>query len=173
MLHVRLARAEDARAVAEIQCLGWKAAYQGILDDALLEKLSIERRTPVWEKQLVSPPYTHLVASQGASGPVQGFAGFGPSRDDDLPPHVAELLAMYVLPESWGQGYGRALWNQMAELLAGADFRQVSLWVLRDNAPARRFYERMGCRPDGAQRMQPSIQATECRYLADCEKSPP
>ena len=33
---------------------------------------------------------------------------------------------------------------------AGAGYSSVTLWVLRDNRRARRFYERAGFAPDGA-----------------------
>ena len=33
---------------------------------------------------------------------------------------------------------------------SGAGYRSITLWVLRDNQRARRFYERAGFAPDGA-----------------------
>jgi GNAT superfamily N-acetyltransferase len=72
-----------------------------------------------------------LVVAEDA-GRIVGFVAFD----------RRQLHALYVLSAYWGQGVGR-------RLLAAAGPVQ-ELWVLRDNARARRFYERHGWRPDGA-----------------------
>jgi GNAT superfamily N-acetyltransferase len=62
---------------------------------------------------------------------------------DDVPAGVAEVHsgvpdALYVLPDRSGEGLGSAL-------LAAAEREGVhSLWVLRENIAARRFYEARG-----------------------------
>jgi GNAT superfamily N-acetyltransferase len=58
------------------------------------------------------------------------------------------LESMFVRPEAWGQGVGRAVHDEAVELLraAGAGAR---LWVLEQNEAARRFYEHRGWRHDG------------------------
>nr|MDQ3823681.1 GNAT family N-acetyltransferase [Actinomycetota bacterium] len=56
--------------------------------------------------------------------------------------------ALYVVPAAWRQGVGSALHDAaVEELRAVSD--EARLWVLADNADARRFYERRGWRPDG------------------------
>ncbi|MFF3784882.1 GNAT family N-acetyltransferase [Streptomyces sp. NPDC001933] len=72
-----------------------------------------------------------------------------------------------MAPEQIGTGAGRAL---MAEILtrATADgFQDLALWVLKENAPARRFYERAGFGPDGAEESFEAGGALvpEVRYL--------
>lgn len=65
---------------------------------------------------------------------------------------------MYVRKASQRQGIGTKLLCAMASDLSGRGYAAVSLWVLRENAPARLFYERYGAeviaeredaRPDG------------------------
>lgn len=58
----------------------------------------------------------------------------------------------------------------MAEILArsAADgFPDLSLWVLKENAPARRFYERAGFAPDGAEEpfQVGGVLVPEVRYV--------
>ena len=44
-------------------------------------------------------------------------------------------------------------------------YRCIMLWVLEDNARARRFYERAGFAPDGARHGLPDLGGvTEIRY---------
>lgn len=50
-----------------------------------------------------------------------------------------ELHALYVMPGHWGTGAADALHRRVVPLLGDA-----TLTVIRDNARARRFYERNG-----------------------------
>lgn len=60
----------------------------------------------------------------------------------------ADLLRLYVRPQSQGQGIGRAL--LYAGLAAAGQPASVSLEVERDNGSAIRFYRRIGFRPRDA-----------------------
>ena len=75
-----------------------------------------------------------------------GFASLGPSRDEH---GVGELYAIYVDPDEWSRGAGRALIERAEERLA-EEYAEATLWVLEDNPRARRFYEAAGWQPDGA-----------------------
>jgi GNAT superfamily N-acetyltransferase len=59
------------------------------------------------------------------------------------------LCQLFVRPEAWGTGVAAELHDRAIELGA----RQ--LWVMEQNARARRFYERRGWRPDGRTRIVP------------------
>lgn len=78
-----------------------------------------------------------------------GFASFGPSRDEDAAPDTGELYAIYLAPEAWGKGAGRALLVRAEHELLATGFRAATLWVLEGNDRARRFYEAGGWGPDG------------------------
>ena len=67
-------------------------------------------------------------------------------------PSDEDLSALLVLPDGYrGERLRRseipALVAAIAHGLAGAGHRAMVLWVLRDNAPSRRFYESLGARP--------------------------
>lgn len=62
---------------------------------------------------------------------------------------VGELYALYVTPDWWSAGAGRALMGRVLTALETDGYRRVVLWVLADNGRARRFYERAGFAPDG------------------------
>ena len=56
---------------------------------------------------------------------------------------------MYVRPQFWGRGIGRALYDACLGYLREQDFELATLWVLDRNARAREWYERLGWRITG------------------------
>jgi ribosomal protein S18 acetylase RimI-like enzyme len=98
------------------------------------------------------PHFTTLVAERGFD--VVGFVTVAPYRtnlraDSADPAAGAEVWAIYVLPELWGRGIGRALMTAGLDLLVEADLGPARLWTLEDNEIGRRFYERYGFALDG------------------------
>jgi ribosomal protein S18 acetylase RimI-like enzyme len=85
---------------------------------------------------------------------------YGPSRDDDIP--GTEVYAIYVLPEEFSTGMGRALMAAAVAELPGA--AEVGLWVLADNPRARRFYERFGFTLSGRSKTLPHPPLQEVHY---------
>jgi GNAT superfamily N-acetyltransferase len=60
---------------------------------------------------------------------------------------------LYVIPERWGTGLSGELHDRALELVRGLGAASCKLWVLEDNARARRFYERRGWRENGESRV--------------------
>ena len=75
-----------------------------------------------------------------------GFSSYGAARGEE---GVGELFTIYVLPETWGLGVGRALMRETLSRLRRHDYTEAVLWVLEDNPRTRRFYERAGWHADG------------------------
>ncbi|WP_274918939.1 GNAT family N-acetyltransferase [Streptomyces sp. WZ-12] len=151
----------DVDAVAEVRVRGWRSAYRGLMPPAYLAALSVaedaERRREWFARR--RPEAWELVAER--SGKVVGWLAAGPARDPDLAPGggelsgrspAAELLALYVAPPLIGTGVGRALLAAGTARARARGFGALSLWVVRGNARAQRFYERAGFAPDGAER---------------------
>jgi GNAT superfamily N-acetyltransferase len=157
---VRQATAKDALAIETIRVNGWRAAYRHVLPTRNLDAMAVDETR--WRERLRRPPagWSTIVADR--DGTVVGFASVGPSRDER---GVGELYAIYVDPESWSTGAGRALIERAEELLRKR-FRQATLWVLEDNPRARRFYEVAGWSTDGAHKAEErwGVLAPEVRY---------
>jgi ribosomal protein S18 acetylase RimI-like enzyme len=79
-----------------------------------------------------------------AEGNVAGFVSFGASRDPDSVPSTGEIEAIYVLPAYWGTGVGFALWQVAQRWLIERRFTSATLWVLKNNTRAIRFYSAAG-----------------------------
>jgi GNAT superfamily N-acetyltransferase len=167
---VRRAAQRDAPLVAGIHIRTWQRAYRGQLPDAFLDAMGaqFERRTSFWADQIRVraglDDRAILVAEE--DGTVVGFATCGPSEDEPRDEAVGEVYAIYVEPDHWGSGHGRALFGAATAVLTDAGFREATLWVLATNARARRFYEIAGWRTDGATKTEHrgDVALHEVRY---------
>jgi ribosomal protein S18 acetylase RimI-like enzyme len=157
-MDVRAATGADAEAVRRVQEESWRVAYAHVFPAEQLAADFVD--ADYWRRTIEVPPpgWTLLVAGD----PVVGFACVGPSRDEDL---VGELYAIYVSPDAWSTGAGRAL-IERAEARLARDYQDATLWVLEANPRARRFYERAGWHPDGARKHYErwGVAAPEIRY---------
>ncbi|MEU3649272.1 GNAT family N-acetyltransferase [Lentzea sp. NPDC034063] len=151
---VRPAVVADAPAVAAVHVQTWQAAYRGLVPDSVLDELSVEARTSMWERGIPrGGVWVGLVDSA-----VAGFVAVGPSREPDA---AFELYAIYVLPSAWDTGLGHELARAALE-----GQQDVVLWVFDENPRARRFYERLGFRADGTVKTETigGAELKEIRY---------
>jgi len=141
-MHVRRAILSDARGIATTHVAAWRVAYRGIVPDAYLDALSIDRRESVWTKILAKDTTAVWVAV--VADAIVGWISVAGSRDPDASPRTAELWAIYVDPAHWRAGVGRALWACAASHLASSGHADVTLWVLKNNERALAFYRSEG-----------------------------
>ena len=162
----------DCDRVAEIRVRGWQRAYRGIVPQSYLDAMSVtqdaERRRLRFEESLRGDgKLVNLVAV--TDGEVIGWLCHGPYREGEVPAEDAELYAIYVHPDRLGAGVGRALIQESIRRCRAAGHPRMYLWVLEENARARRFYERSGFRPDGTQ--EPfevdGVEVPEVRYVKE------
>jgi GNAT superfamily N-acetyltransferase len=178
----------DAAQIAAVMQASWRAAYQGIFAPEVIGRVTANDggarvrqsfRTRPWQKTFVAVPSPQPQdgRERDAADGIVGYAFFGPEQDvlgapwpHPLSPEgqqgqVAELYALYVHPAWWSTGTGRALMDRVLDTASAAGYSSVRLWVLRDNARARRFYERAGFAPDGASHTLEGLGGvTEIRY---------
>jgi ribosomal protein S18 acetylase RimI-like enzyme len=158
---VRDATADDVAAIAQIHVDAWRAAYRGQIADAYLDSLNVAERAKMWSGAVARPAPARLVVTE----PLTGFCFYGPSRDAE--DGVAEIFAVYVRPESWRQGAGRLLCSHALHAARERECSSITLWVLKTNQAAHRFYERIGYAADGAERVNTRLTGftlPEVRY---------
>ncbi|UYQ65486.1 GNAT family N-acetyltransferase [Streptomyces peucetius] len=153
-MRVRDMTIDDCDAVATIRVGGWRFAYTGLVPQSYLDAMNAaddaaERRSLLVDG--AGAGVSNVVAEW--AGEVVGWGCFGPLRDEGGEKHreVCELYAIYVRPERISSGVGHALMAELTGRARAAGFQEMVLWVLRDNARARRFYERAGFTPDGTE----------------------
>jgi L-amino acid N-acyltransferase YncA len=139
-----------------VQTRTWQAAYDHVFPTNRLAGLVEEHRAEQWHDWLTDPaPRRHVLVAEQEDGEVVGFASVGPTDDPEANVEVVgELYAIYVLPQAWGRGVGRALMRELLERLRGEGFREAILWVLEDNPRTRRYYELSGWHHDGGRKEQ-------------------
>ena len=135
---IRALRPQDSRLeVSAIYEESWRWAYRGIAPQAYLDALPPGR----WAAFIDTPGIYTLVADDG--GALAGTASFCASRFPEYE-GMGEIVSLYLREPYAGRGLGRALLEAAAAALAAQGFEDIFLWVLEENACARRFYERAG-----------------------------
>ena len=149
IVEVRKAAAQDASGIAFVHVRSWQVAYRGHMPDEFLDGLDVEKRTNMW-REVTQDPDKIVFVAEDWDGNIVGFSALGPSRDADANPNTAEVAAIYVHPEKWKKGIGRALLCASLDQVRKCKFDQITLWVLEGNQRARSFYESFGFIQDGA-----------------------
>jgi ribosomal protein S18 acetylase RimI-like enzyme len=144
---LRPATPDDSDAIAALHVACWVETYRGLLPDPLIDGMNLPDRTVQWQRALERRADVQVIVAEAADGALLGFVSGGPTRSAALAT-VDEVYAIYLLKRAQRQGLGRALLQSLAAHLAVKSMTpaqlSLGLWVLRDNAPARAFYERMG-----------------------------
>jgi ribosomal protein S18 acetylase RimI-like enzyme len=146
---VRKATVQDASAIAVVHVRSWQVAYRGHMPDEYLDGLDVDKRANMW-RQLAQDADKIILVAEDSEGNIVGFSALGPSRDVDADPNTAEVAAIYVHPEEWKKGIGRALLSASLDQIRKRKFDQLTLWVLEGNQRARSFYESFGFIQEGA-----------------------
>lgn len=137
---IRPAIPEDAAAIAQVQVASWRTTYAGIVPDAYLAGLEVDRFRQHWHQQLSAGELLLFVAedSRGVFGFITGGKLREPVADYD-----GELYAIYLLADRQTRGAGRALTLTLAASLKAAGFTSMVVWALEQN-PAVGFYQHLG-----------------------------
>jgi GNAT superfamily N-acetyltransferase len=165
---VRDATPDDAGAIGRIKRDGWRAAYRGLLPDAVLDALDAEQLATDFASGIrelgTEDPTTRAFLVAERAGVVVGYVVLGPYRWDELP-GAGEVYAIYVDPPCWGGGAGRALMAAAETRLRRLGHREAALWVLEGNRVGMGFYESVGWHADGAHGERCEVEgAPEVRY---------
>jgi ribosomal protein S18 acetylase RimI-like enzyme len=146
-MKIRLATTDDADPLAAVHIRTWQVAYRGLIPDETLDSLDVEDRAGRWRAYLAEDHTDTFVALH--DGSIIGFCSIEPSRDEaEARSGVGELTSLYVDPDHWRVGAGRALCDAAIAQAQDRQFQTLILWVLEANRGARNFYESMGFQLD-------------------------
>ena len=138
---IRPALQDDAAEIARVHVAAWRSSYQGLLADDFLASLSEAGYTDRW-RRVIGDRASRVFVVEEPEG-IVGFASGGRERAGESG-FAGELYAIYIVAGSQRKGHGRELVRAVAAALREMGLRDMIVWVLRDNAPAREFYERLG-----------------------------
>jgi ribosomal protein S18 acetylase RimI-like enzyme len=137
----------DAADLARVHVTSWRETYAGLLPSGYLDRLSEPLLARRWRRRLTGGEVTLL--ADGPGGAV-GYCTAAWSRHAAAEAE-AEINTIYLVREVQGLGLGRALLSSAVRVMAARGATSLIIGVLRDNEPARGFYERLGGRcEDGA-----------------------
>lgn len=151
---VRVAWADDAAGIAEVQVRAWRRAYEGLLPDEVIAALDPDDFAAAWHASLTKPKDARnrvLVALERNT--VRGFAVTGPCADPDSDPVTdGEVAELTIDPEQTGQGHGSRLMQACADTLRADRFTRAVTWLNSADDAQRGFLGEAGWAPDGAHR---------------------
>jgi GNAT superfamily N-acetyltransferase len=140
MTEIREARAEESPILAAVQELASLAALGHVFPPELYPypRAAVQAR---WLAAAAEPATRALIAL----GDVEPL-GAALVREEWLD-------GLYVIPERWGTGLAGELHDRALDAARELGSDCCRLWVLEDNARARRFYERRGWQENGTTRV--------------------
>lgn len=152
VVSVRAPQVEDAQAIANVHCVTWRKAYQGIIPATLLAQMDEATYAENWRRALLAEgPGQYRVACVG--GAIIAFTTFGPARDPAFGA-ACELVALNVHPQYWRRGVGAKLVTVVTSAVQ-SHYPQLYLWVAINNEPAKQFYRQQGFKETGESRQCP------------------
>jgi len=132
---------DDAAAIGSVAGAAWRTTYRDLIDAERIERFlagaysepSLRRRIAIADRLDV------VVAGAGSGGPERlvGYAEWTLREDE------AELVATYLVADWQRRGIGRALHARAVGAYRGR-VERLTVQLLRDNLPARAFYESLG-----------------------------
>jgi ribosomal protein S18 acetylase RimI-like enzyme len=140
LIEIRRAKPYDAGAVADAHDEAWRAAYQGIIPGADLERL-INRRGPAWWDSAIRKGSRIALLQFGDK--VAGYTNYGRNRARSLH-YGGEIYEVYLRPEFQGLGFGRRLFTAARRDLAQSGLKSLIVWALSENDSAVEFYRALG-----------------------------
>ncbi len=153
---------DDAGRVARVHWVTRQKAYADILPREYVSQRSFGDLERHWydniEKSAQDKGTIWIAQSNGFDA---GFAAAGATRDEDLDGKTAaELYYIYVMPDYWGTGIGKKLFDQACDEMKKSKFKELTVWVYEPNAFARKFYERQGMKLTKAKRPVTGCEST-------------
>jgi ribosomal protein S18 acetylase RimI-like enzyme len=162
-MRIREASVNDAEEIAFVHVNSWKTTYKGIISEAYLSSLMVEKRLKNWLWTFENlNPHEKIFVAENTSGDIVGFSSGGKSRNDEFV-HNGELYAIYLLRDYQTMGLGKTLFESVVRSLKENGYSSMMLWVLKDN-PSVEFYKKQGGQIIGQKRI--SIGGEELDELA-------
>src|SRR5258708_109239 len=103
---VRRATLNDVSAIAVLHLRSWQSSYRGILPEAFLAGLGIERRLQAWTRNLSEERHVTFVGTT-PDDTVVGFCDAGINRAEPKA-FRGEVCSIYLLEGAQRKGLGRA-----------------------------------------------------------------
>lgn len=155
--HIRLAKIEDAPAMAQVIVDTWLSAHRGQIPEG-----QWQRRRDEWTYAVSERGWRELLEEIDSGSNTQDCVyvavtdedevvgvAVGCSAELNMLTNAAEVSVVYLRSAYQGQGLGRSLVQTVAAHQATLGKSALIIRALETNAPARSFYEALGGRVIG------------------------
>jgi ribosomal protein S18 acetylase RimI-like enzyme len=156
-MSIRAITENDIEQIAELHRLSRRESENGIIRDSDLDRKSHADFVHNWQDWLSDNEIYKICFED--NGVLKGFSLFGrvktrPAFDRGVVPKFgAEIYALYVHPDYFRQGVGKALFSETCRLLQDQKHYGLILWALKKNQPAQAFYTSLNGEKVGKQRV--------------------
>ena len=150
-MRVYHAALEDMGFLAEVMVKSFRSAFSAFVTEETMNICANEANCRAMLENIFKEGEMNFLV--GDTGGMLAWQKVGNS---------AEIVAVHSVPESWGTGLGHVM---LEEALNRIGDRPVYLWAFKENARARRFYEKHGFHWDGSERVSEVDGALEVRYI--------
>jgi RimJ/RimL family protein N-acetyltransferase len=149
---IRYATVEDTDSLAKVYSNSFKKAFEGVIPNSILEeKFSFESIQKSMHKELEEGLPKNIIMFKDEK-PI-GLLTFAKSKYEQLDDSCTEIWRIYLDPNYWDKNIGSELMNWGLKEIKENGYEKVILWVIEDNLRARKFYEKMGFKYDGTNRI--------------------
>ena len=141
-LIIRNATKDDIAQIADIKINGWKNAYIGIVDEAILNDMSVDKEIYSYNNKYS----LNDIFIAEIDGEILGFCRV---YDYENSPYVdkeidCEIREIYVRPDIKRMGIGSKIFKYVLQYFKRKGKIKLYLGVFEDNYKSRNFYEKMG-----------------------------
>jgi ribosomal protein S18 acetylase RimI-like enzyme len=142
---VRDAAPADLPGIAELHATSWRAAYRGLLPDAFLDGPVVADRKAHWSGMIARMAPSDLLLAAEQNHVLVGFIAVWTTEPSGCEPGFDLLIDnLHVRPDLRGDRIGERLMRAVARRLKNRPSARACLWLIDGNAPAHRFYRRLG-----------------------------
>lgn len=138
---IREANSNDAEGIAKVHVQSWGTTYKGILPKDYLKNLSYEKRTELWESNIINKT-NYILVVENNEGKIIGFSS-AEKNESSTVKNIGNLTSIYLLEEYQGKGIGKELFKNLFRYFKEMKYEKVFVEVLEDNN-TRYFYEYYG-----------------------------
>lgn len=141
MIKFRNANANDVNSIINLHTQSWRENYQSSLSPEFLNNSIEPYMLGKWTKRLREPENNQHVIVAEENNKIIGFASVYLDFDSEC---AALLDNLHVSKKYKRQGIGNELMRRAAIWILAKNKFKMFLWVIADNLPAIKFYEKIG-----------------------------
>lgn len=141
-LEIIRATGENATEMGFIHSYSWKKAYKGIIPDNIIDEFTSEKRAEIFHNVIPKAEEEYYLFK--VDGIPAGFASLNKSHEENAPKYIGEIYSIYFHPDFWWTPVTKKGLQFCIDRLRNLGYSYITIWVLKDNTRAIKFYKKNG-----------------------------